>query len=332
MTPPQQKVSAEHSAPSAGAEHRWTRGPAKAGGRAAKSPVLTIEVMVGIPAESRVFAPHPLIIRGVRQRAEVEMRERPEVGEIRVVVHHRPPAGFHPESERRRPASTALHRRGTILVYPYRESAVELLARQTTVVAVLEDYGPLGIDFIDTNDTAGITALVGQLHAAGHVQVGFLSWNYPIAGHWVDRRYRAFAAAMQARGMRFRPEWVLNVLEGQPRLTPPEVDAAAAELVRSAGVTAWVCAADHQAYHLLASLAAEGLRVPRDCSVTGFDGVPPPPGLLPVASMRVPHEHIGSSALTRMLNRILYPSSPQRKIFVEPQLVPGETIAAPPLA
>jgi len=29
-----------------------------------------------------------------------------------------------------------------------------------------------------------------------------------------------------------------------------------------------------------------------------------------------------------MINRTLHPSSPQRKIFVEPQLEPGKTIAA----
>jgi LacI family transcriptional regulator len=326
-----QTVSADRPASTPAVEPRWTRGRSNPDLRPAGSPVLTIEVLVGIPAESRVFAPHPLIIRGIRQRAAVEMGERPELGEIRIVVHHRAPAGFHPETERRRTPSNPAHRHGTILIYPYRESAVATLAQHTTTVSVLEDYGALGIDFIDTRDTAGIASLVGLLQAAGHAQIGFLSWSYPVGGHWVSRRFNGFAEAIQARGLRFRREWALNAPDEQPRLTPAQVAAAAAGLVRNAGVTAWVCAADHQAYHLIAGLAAAGIRVPRDCSVTGFDGVATPPGLPQVASMRVPHEHIGSSALTRMVNRILYPSSPQRKIFVESQLVPGATIAAPPL-
>jgi LacI family transcriptional regulator len=46
--------------------------------------------------------------------------------------------------------------------------------------------------------------------------------------------------------------------------------------------------------------------------------------------MRVPHEQIGSAAVTRLVNRIQHPTAPRRKILVEAELVAGETIAAPP--
>ena len=103
----------------------------------------------------------------------------------------------------------------------------------------------------------------------------------------------------------------------------------AALRTRESGVTAWVCAEDHHAYQLIQRLEAAGLRVPQDCSVTGFGGIEPPAGLPRATSLRAPHEHIGSSALTRMVNRVMYPSSPRRKILVEAQFVPGETVAAP---
>jgi LacI family transcriptional regulator len=112
-------------------------------------------------------------------------------------------------------------------------------------------------------------------------------------------------------------------------MDPERVAERAARLVTQSGVTAFVCAADHQAYPLIQGLQARGIRVPLDCSVTGFDGLEPPPGLPKATSVRVAHEHIGSSALTRMINRIMYPSSPTRKILVNAQYVPGETIAAP---
>jgi LacI family transcriptional regulator len=47
-------------------------------------------------------------------------------------------------------------------------------------------------------------------------------------------------------------------------------------------------------------------------------------------SLLVPHEEIGASALARLVNRILHPSSPRRKILVEPRFVEGTTVAAPP--
>jgi LacI family transcriptional regulator len=100
-------------------------------------------------------------------------------------------------------------------------------------------------------------------------------------------------------------------------------------MTRECGVTAWVCAADHQAYSFMRSLQDLGIRVPVDCSVTGFDGLEAPEGLPRVSSASVAHEHIGSSAVTRMINRIMYPSSPTRKILVGVQPVPGETINPP---
>ena len=63
---------------------------------------------------------------------------------------------------------------------------------------------------------------------------------------------------------------------------PDALADAVAAATRRDCVTAWVCAADHQAYQLIADLQARGLRVPQDCSVTGFDGNVPPPGLPPI--------------------------------------------------
>ena len=42
------------------------------------------------------------------------------------------------------------------------------------------------------------------------------------------------------------------------------------------GVTAWVCAADHVAYDLIAHLEASGIKVPQHVSVVGFDGISSP--------------------------------------------------------
>jgi LacI family transcriptional regulator len=292
---------------------------------------LLIEVLVGVPSETRTNSTFPLIIKGIRQRAEVEMRERPELGEIKIVVRYLAPELFKPESAGRRPVRGAGAARGVILIYPYDPAAVAAAAQRTKIVSVLESYSGLDIDFLDTDDAAGIDGLVAQLHVAGHTRIGFASWHYPVAGNWVARRFGGFVSALKARGLRFEPAWALNVLPEERPLATDEVAATAARHVRTAGVTAWVCGADHQAYPLVRGLRTEGIRVPHDCSVTGFDGVEPPAGLPRVTSVRVNHEHIGSSALTRMVNRIIYPSSPQRKIIVPSQLVPGETIAAPPL-
>jgi LacI family transcriptional regulator len=293
--------------------------------RHSKSPrALAIGVLVGIPAENVVVATatFPYIIKGIRDRAEIER--------VNIDIHYQPPGDFHPESNRQ---SVFRHIRngdwrGIILVHPFAESAVEMIARKISAVAVLESYNQPGIDIIDTDDAPAIVSLVENLHAAGHRRIGFLSWDYPVGGHWVARRFSGYVEALFNLGLEFHPEWVLNVHKQTPRLTPAGVTEAVVRHIRQDGVTAWVCAADHQAYPLMQDLQAQGIRVPEDCSITGFDGLEPPAGLRRVTSMRVPHEHIGSSALTRLINRIQHPQAPRRKILVEASLVAGESVAA----
>ncbi len=296
--------------------------PRRAGGA-----VISVEVLIGVPPGKVATATFPLILKGICDRAEVEARERPEIGGIRISVRCQAPAEFRPDAGNAgRPAEGELS--GTLLVYPFEESAVESILRRSCAVSVLESYSRAGIDVIDTDDEAAVSSLVGSLHDAGHTRIGFLSWDYPVDGHWVGRRFSGFSKGLDSRGLMLNRGWVLNA-GGGPRLDPDHVAEMAARAVLDSGVTAWVCAADHQAYPLIRGLQARGIRVPEDCSVTGFDGLESPPGLPRATSVQVAHEHIGSSALTRMINRIMYPSSPTRRILVSAHPVPGETIAPP---
>lgn len=298
---------------------------AKMGGarRGPRGTTVFVDVLIGIPAGAIGEAGLPEILRGIHGRAQLEIRERPELERIRIVVHHQGPGELQPGAWSRpvfRPVRAG-DRHGAILVHRFEASAAELVSRRTMAVSVLESYGRLGIDVIDTNDEGAVSSLVGRLCAAGHARIGYVCCEDPAGG----RRFRGFAKGLSARGLRLRRDWVLGAASGGPR----EAAEAAARRTRESGVTAWVCAADPQAHLLAQGLRARGIRVPQDCSITGFGGLEPPAGVPRVTSMRIPHELIGSCALTRMINRVMYPSSPLRRISVEAQLVAGETIAAP---
>ncbi len=285
---------------------------------------ITIGVLIGVPTQETVtMATFPHILKGVRNRAAIER--------VNVDIFYQSPGDFHPETGRQ-PVFRHMREhewRGTILIYPFEESAVDLISRRISTVAVLENYSNPGLDIVDTDDAAAIFGLVECLHAAGHRRIGFLSWHYPVGGHWVARRFSGYVEALYYHGLEFRPDWVLNDHRSTPVLTPPQVAEAAARLVREQGVTALVCAADHQAYPLMQELQTRGLKVPGDVSITGVDGLEPPAGFPRATSMLVPHEQIGSSALTRLINRIEHPTTPRRKILIEAQLVQGETVAPP---
>ena len=74
-------------------------------------------------------------------------------------------------------------------------------------------------------------------------------------------------------GRPLRDEDIVNVRHDQAMSLDESFDHVASRARK--GVTAWICAADHQAYDLIFALKKRGLRVPRDVSVTGFDGIAP---------------------------------------------------------
>ena len=173
--------------------------------------------------------------------------------------------------------------------------------------------------------------MIGRLTRLGHRRIGFVTWHYTVGGRWASRRFASYAEGIFQHGLNFDPAWTVNIHQVQTVLTNPgKVADYVAHQTRSAGVTAWVCAADHQAYQLIADLRARGIEVPRNCSITGFDGIAPPPGMPQLTTLAVAHADIGASAVSRLLSRILHPTSPRRKILVETNLIEGSTIAAPP--
>jgi DNA-binding LacI/PurR family transcriptional regulator len=284
---------------------------------------LTVGVLVGVRDATPGTATFPYILKGIHARAAQEG--------VSIDVRFPNPDEFDPETKRnevfRQIRSGGW--RGVLLIYPYADNAIAALARKTTAVAVLEDYVELGVDSVDTDQTAGIERVVDELVRAGHQRIGFAAWHYPIGGHWTKRRFSAYLEGLYDHGLPVNANWTVNVRKTEPRLSPPEIADTVARLVREEGVTAWVCAADHQAYPLIHDLTVRGLRIPQDCSVTGYDGIVPPVGMPQVATIRVPHEEIGSAALGRLLYRMPRPHALSAKLLLRSEFVPGATIAPP---
>jgi len=286
---------------------------------------VTVGVLVGVRDTAPGTATFPYILKGVHARAAEE--------NVSVDVRYPNPDEFDPAMKRNQVFRQIRGGdwRGVLLIYPFAEEAVVALVQKTSAVAVLEDYVDLGVDSVDTDQTAGVERIINELVRAGHRRIGFAAWHYPIEGHWTKRRFSAYLEGIYAHGLPLNPEWAINVRSGAPTVWPAEIANRVAHLVRREGVTAWVCAADHQAYPLIHDLGVRGLRVPQDCSITGYDGIVPPVGMPQVATIRVPHEELGSAALGRLLYRLPRPHALSAKLLLRSEFVPGGTIAPPPV-
>lgn len=214
--------------------------------------------------------------------------------------------------------------RGVILIYPIEQDLAHEIAHQAACVSIVENYRHDLIDSVDVDQSDGITSLVNKLHEMGHQKIAFVTWVYSVPTPWVMNRFGSYVEGLYRCNLEFNPDLAINIRPNES-LEAWECADKVEELVKQ-GVTAVVCPADHQAYQLMLDLDKKGIRVPEDVSLTGFDGVPPPLRVKQLATVKVPYEELGRSAVHQLLRRMEQPTAPRRHILVDGKVVDGLTI------
>lgn len=216
---------------------------------------------------------------------------------------------------------------GVVLIYAFPRSVVDEIRPRHPIVSLVDQYGTLAIDCVDVDHYRGINRLVDELHALGHRRIGFFTWHYEVQARWALRRFGAFMEKLAEFGLEVNMDDVVNA---GPRevLTVEQAHERAVARTRD-GVTAWICAADHQAYDLIAHFKLAGLNVPTDVSVTGFDGIAQPKGTVALSTVQVPHHQIGVAGGKRLLDLVMKRFDAPQHILLDCELRPGATLAAP---
>lgn len=217
---------------------------------------------------------------------------------------------------------------GCLLIYPFPAKVIESLRKAFPVVSLVESYASDPVDCVDVDHFTGISAIVDHLVELGHKRIGFYTQKYEVEASWSLRRHSAFVEKMVRLGRRVPDADVVNVFPNLPNGGGKGFDEVAGRVAH--GVTAWVCAADHQAFELVSALEERGLRVPVDVSVTGFDGVRPFENKRSLSTVMIPYREIGYTGAKRLHDLM-------RRRFVSPQHIlvgnrirQGDTTACPP--
>lgn len=283
----------------------------------------TLGVLVGIAESAKdQMEMAAEIINGISEKAAGE--------KLKIEVHYVEPSSFMPSPRPRKIVENghSTSWKGIILMYPFHVQAVSNLMTKYPTVSVLDNYDELELDSVNPDQTRGIGAMVRRLHDLGHQNIGFLSWKYKVETPWVERRLGAYVENLYRLELNFNPDWVLNVRHDE-QISLEGLGKKVAKFVKQ-GVTGWVCAADHQAYHLIKELRKHGLSVPGDCSITGFDGIKRHSGLPQLTTIRVPFKDMGISSVISLQRRILHPTAPRRHVLVSGQVIAGKTTVSPP--
>ncbi|GAA2075379.1 LacI family DNA-binding transcriptional regulator [Microbacterium hatanonis] len=180
-----------------------------------------------------------------------------------------------------------------LAIFPSPQTAPTLARYAPTIPIVLFSVAPADDPHhrVRVDNARGMSDLVDHLvDAHGVDDVAFV--GRPEASDTVER-FAGLVAASEARGIRSRLDPVDATVRGDDELVPQ----LRAMIAEGRMPRALVCATDQHAFATMDALAAEGLRVPDDVIVTGFDGtlaarLTDPP----LTTVRQPMEAMGRAA------------------------------------
>jgi DNA-binding LacI/PurR family transcriptional regulator len=174
------------------------------------------------------------------------------------------------------------------------------------------------------NYRKGIEKVVEYLHALGHTRMAFVGHHATLRP--IDERRKAFLEA----ATRFSKTARAEMAAGPDR--PEGGRQAARELLSMRPhPTAIICVNDFMAIGVLRELGEQGLRVPEDVSVTGYDNIRLSEFSSPaLTTVHIPRDHIGHMIFECLVPdaKNLHPTG--REILISPELVVRESTGPAP--
>jgi LacI family transcriptional regulator len=200
----------------------------------------------------------------------------------------------------------------------------EVLVQELTegqIPVAFYDVGVAGghVTRIRVNYRRGVERVVDYLSALGHTDLGFIGHHSGLTP--LNERCNAVLEIAQAAGSRITVTQALDddSLQGGKR--------AAAELFSSGQLpTAVICVNDIMAVGALLELRERGLHVPRDVSVTGFDGIELSKYCCPaLTTVNIPRDQIGHTIFRSLSSDGSANEFVGREFAITPELVVRES-------
>lgn len=219
---------------------------------------------------------------------------------------------------------------GVVLPPPLCESKTviaELTRAGVPVVAIASDRCSPGVSCVHIDDLAASREIAAHVIGMGHTRIGYIRGDANQSAS--ARRYQGFTAALREAGLT-----VDRRLVQQGDFTYRSgLKAAGRLLARSRRPTAIIAANDDMAAAVVAVAHRQGLDVPRDLSVVGFDDTSAATMAWPeLTTIRQPIAAMADSAIDILLQSIRSrdESSPALVDHVVPHVLVARDSVAPP--
>ena len=169
-------------------------------------------------------------------------------------------------------------------------------------IVFIDTYFPLSVyDCIDMDNVDGVFKAIQYLYNNGHRSIGLVKSSFDTRNFRM-REY-GFREAMEYFSLPVQEKLILNV--------DPTFDGAANDmgkyLEKTGGLpSAFFCMNDIIAYGCIKALRNQGVRIPEDVSIIGFDDLPSSSlSEPPLTTIRVSTQRIGLRALEKLSERII---------------------------
>lgn len=196
--------------------------------------------------------------------------------------------------------------------------------QQLRLPTILVDhyFNELTFDVVSNENYTGGLQATRYLIEKGHRRIGFVNG---LPHYTIQHRFEGYRRALEEAAIRFDEQLVIPgnlALEGG-------LAAAAYIKQKKLGCTAYFCANDQSAFGFIQGLQAQGLRVPQDISVVGFNDVGGARLISPaLTTIRANTEGVGRMAVRKLLERVSYPDLPLTQTLVGTELIERESVWA----
>ena len=227
----------------------------------------------------------------------------------------------------RRALDTMLELRvdGLILASPMLEldAVIAAASREVPVVLIARHSDAPRVDTIRNDDSTGAELVVRHLAGLGHVRIAHIDGG---AGSGAPERREGYEQAMRTLGLGEHVRTVSGTYTEQGGRR------GVAELLASGPrPTAIFVANDLAAIGALGALADQGLRVPQDVSIIGYDNTAlAAVHHIDLTTVDQPRPEMGRKAVTMLLERMTGKRDVTRHLLMPPTLIVRGTTAPPP--
>ncbi|QHI69935.1 LacI family DNA-binding transcriptional regulator [Tichowtungia aerotolerans] len=207
---------------------------------------------------------------------------------------------------------------GVLLSGRLEVETVRLIQSRRPCVRLNQSDPGIQMDIVGQDDRTAVRELVMRLKEQGHRRIGYYC-REPKASYALSR-FAGYVEALAMMGLIYEQSATINVWEPSGEQAVER----AVDAVRD-GVSAWICAHDGCAFDLVRRFHKEGIRVPQDVSVCGFDHLPAPAGMPELMTIDWPLEDIAAAGVDMLLQRINEPARAPAQLGFWGRVIDGQS-------